>query len=131
MIRKVWLNDKVRYLLVGGYNTIIGYGAFAALWMLLGESLHYIGVLVLSHAISVTNAFFAYRTLVFRKKGAIAGDFIRFNTVYLGTFGFNLLALPVLIEGAGFHPLAAQGLLVIVTVMASYLLHRRFSFRLD
>lgn len=129
MIRKAWLNDKVRYLMIGGYNTIFGYGVFAALWMLWGPSLHYIGVLVISHIISVTNAFFGYRILVFRKKGNAWGDFIKFNMVYLGAFGFNLLALPFLIEGGGLHPLVAQALLVIVTVIASYVLHRRFSFK--
>jgi putative flippase GtrA len=130
MFRKACLNDKIRYLLIGGYNTIIGYGVFVALWLLWGQSLHYIGVLVFSHVISVTNAFFAYRILVFRKKGGAWGDFFKFNMVYLGAFGFNLLALPVLIEGAGFHPLVAQALLVVVTVVASYVLHRRFSFKL-
>lgn len=131
MIQKAWLNDKVRYLLIGGYNTVIGYGVFAALWIFWGESLHYIGVLAISHVISVTNAFFAYRILVFRKKGDAWGDFVKFNMVYLGTFGFSLLALPVLIEGVNLHPLVAQALLVIVTVVASYILHRRFSFKLQ
>lgn len=130
MIRKAGLNEKVRYLLVGACNTFVGYGVFAALWMLWGQSLHYTVVLVLSHVIAVTNAFFGYRILVFRKKGGGWGDFVRFNMVYLGAFVFNVLALPVLIEGVNFHPLVAQALLVIVTVVASYLLHQRFSFRL-
>lgn len=130
MIRKAGLNEKFRYLLIGTYNTFVGYGAFAALWMLWGQSLHYIFILILSHIIAVTNAFFGYRIFVFRKKGGGWGDFVRFNMVYLGTFVFNVLALPVLIEGVNFHPLVAQALLVIVTVVASYFLHQRFSFRL-
>jgi putative flippase GtrA len=131
MIRKAWLNEKIRYILIGGYNTVVGYGVFAALWMIWGQSLHYIIILVLSHIVAVTNAFFGYRILVFRKKGSGWRDFVRFNMVYLGAFVFNVLALPILIEVVNFHPLVAQALLVIVTVMASYLLHRRFSFRLD
>lgn len=131
MIRKVWVNEKFRYLLIGGYNTIFGYGVFAALWLIWGQTLNYIVILIISQAVAVTNAFFAYRTLVFRKKGGGWGDFTRFNAVYLGTFAFNILALPVLIEGMNFHPLVAQALLVIVTVVASYVMHRRFSFRLN
>lgn len=131
MIRKAWLNEKIRYLLIGGYNTLFGYGVFAVLWILWGQSLHYIVILSLSHVIAVTNAFFGYRILVFRKKGGAWGDFVRFNMVYLGAFVFNVLALPILIEAANLHPLVAQALLVIVTVVASYLLHRRFSFKLN
>lgn len=130
MIRKAWFNEKFRYLIIGAYNTFIGYGVFALLWMLFGQSFHYIVILAISHIISVTNAFFAYRILVFRKKGAVRGDFLRFNMVYLGAFLFNILALPVLIEGANLRPLVAQALVVIVTVITSYLLHRRFSFRI-
>lgn len=130
MIRKAWLNDKVRYLLIGAFNTFFGYSVFAALWLLWGQTFHYIVVLAISHIIVVTSAFFCYRIWVFRKKGGIGGDFVRFNMVYLGAFIFNILVLPVLVEGMHFHPLVAQALVVVVTVVASYLLHRRFSFRL-
>lgn len=129
MIRKAWRNEKFRYLLIGAYNTAVGYGIFALLWMLWGQSLHYIAILALSHIIAVTNAFFGYRIFVFRKRDTIWGDFFRFNMVYLGAFVLNILALPILIDGLNFHPLLAQGLVVIVTVVTSYILHRRFSFR--
>jgi putative flippase GtrA len=131
MIRKAWLNEKVRYILIGAFNTFFGYSFFAGLWILGGHSLHYIVVLTISHIISVTNAFFCYRIWVFRKKDGIGGDFVRFNMVYLGAFTFNILVLPVLVEVIHFHPLVAQALVMIVTVVASYLLHRRFSFRLN
>lgn len=131
MIQKVWLNEKVRYILIGAFNTFFGYSVFAGLWLLWGQSLHYIVLLSISHVIAVTNAFFGYRVWVFRKKGGMFSDFIRFNLVYLGTFIFNILALPALVEGMNFHPLLAQALVIVVTVLASYVLHRRFSFRLN
>lgn len=130
MIRKIWLNEKFRYLVIGAYNTFFGYSIFAVLWMLWGLSLHYIAILGISHVVSVINAFVGYRIFVFRKKGAIWGDFFRFNLVYLGVFIFNIVALPILIEGINIHPLLAQAFIVIVTVLASFILHRRFSFRL-
>jgi putative flippase GtrA len=131
MIQKAWRNEKFRYLLIGAYNTFVGYSVFATLWILWGQSLHYIVLLSISHVIAVTNAFFGYRIWVFRKSNGGWGDFVRFNMVYLGAFFFNVLLLPVLIEGVNFHPLVAQALIVIVTVVASYILHRRFSFRLS
>lgn len=129
--QQLWLNEKIRYILIGGFNTFFGYGVFALLWLLWGQSLHYIVLLSISHVIAVTNAFFGYRIWVFRKKGGVLGDFFRFNLVYLSTFVFNILALPALVEGMNFHPLFAQALVVVVTVVASYLLHRRFSFKLN
>lgn len=129
MIRKVWLNEKIRYLIIGAFNTFFGYSVFAVLWMLWGRSLHYIVILSLSHVLSVTCAFFGYRIFVFRKKGGGWGDFFRFNMVYIGAFAFNIVVLPILIEGIHLHPLVAQALVVGLTVVASYILHRRFSFK--
>jgi len=131
MIRKVWHNEKIRYLIIGVFNTFFGYSVFAILWMLWGKSIHYVGILSISHAINVTCAFFGYRIFVFRKKGDGLGDFVRFNAVYLGAFIFNIVVLPILIEGMHFHPLVAQAFVVILTVVASYILHRRFSFGSD
>lgn len=129
MIRIVWRNEKFRYLLIGAYNTAFGYGAFAVLWGLWNQSLHYFAILCISHVISVTNAYFGYRIFVFRSKNDGWHEFARFNTVYLGTLAFNVVSLPALVEWFNFHPLAAQGVIVVVTVVSSYLLHRRFSFR--
>jgi putative flippase GtrA len=131
MINKAWQNDRVRYILIGLYNTVFGYSVFALIWLLWGKLLHYLIILLLSHIFSVINAFFGYRILVFRKKGDLWLDFLRFNLVYIGAFVFNILALPVLVEGFNMHPLFAQALLVIVTVISSYLLHKRFSFKLS
>jgi putative flippase GtrA len=129
MIQKIWLNEKFRYLIIGAYNTFVGYGIFVVLWILWGQLLHYIAVLCISHAISVINAFISYRTFVFRKRGAAWGDFFRFNLVYLGAFTFNVLALPFLIEVLKLYPLVAQALVVVVTIVASYISHKKFSFR--
>jgi putative flippase GtrA len=129
MNRNIWLNDKIRYLVVGAYNTVVGYGIFAALWILWGHSLHYAVILTLCHAFAVTNAFFSYRTWVFHERSGSWAAFARFNMIYLGAFLFNILAFPVLTGDAALHPLVAQALISIVTVAASYVLHRGFSFR--
>ena len=129
MIRTAWRNEKFRYLLIGAYNTAVGYGVFALVWSLWNPSLHYLVILFISHIISVTNAYFGYRIFVFRSKNVGWHEFVRFNTVYLGTLTFNVVALPTLVEWWNFHPLGAQGVIVVVTVISSYLFHRRFSFR--
>ena len=127
MIQTAWRNEKFRYLFIGAYNTIFGYGVFAVLWSIWGQ--HYLVILIISHIASVTNAYFGYRFFVFRSKDGGWGEFARFNMVYLGALGFNLLALPVMVEWLNIHPLAAQAIVVVVTVVMSYLFHRSFSFR--
>lgn len=120
--------DQLRYLLVGGWNTGFAYVVFTGL-VLAFPDLHYMVVLLLTHAIGTVNAFLTYRYLVFRVRGNFLVDLGRFVLVYIGAFAFNLVALPLLVEGAGLHVIFVQGLIVAVTVVSSYLGHKHFSFR--
>lgn len=128
MIKKAWRNERFRYLVIGAYNTVFGYGIFALLWSIWGQLFHYIAILCISHVISVVNAYYGYKTFVFYSRVSGLRAFAKFNTVYLGAFFFNILSLPVLVEGLNFHPLIAQVIIIGLTVMTSYLLHRSYSF---
>lgn len=122
-------NEKVRYLLVGGYNTAFGYLLFALLLMLFENRVHYLIVLVISHVISVTNAYLSYKFLVFKTEGKWLYEFLKFNTVYLGVFLINLVALPAMVELLSIRPVIGQSWFVVVTVIVSYFGHKHFSFK--
>ena len=126
---KLLKNEKIRYLLVGGYNTAFGYILFVVLLMLLKDRVHYLVVLVISHVISVTNAYFAYKFLVFKTQGKWLHEFGKFNMVYLGVLAINLMALPAMVELLSIRPVIGQAWFVGITVIVSYLGHKHFSFR--
>jgi putative flippase GtrA len=119
----------VRYLLVGAWNTVFGYGVFAALQLTLGDSVGYIILLAIAQVLGTLNAFVGYRLLVFRVEGSVLRDLARFSTVYVGAFLVNLAALPLLVEVFGLPVLVAQAAVVAGTVVASFFVHRGFSFR--
>jgi putative flippase GtrA len=119
----------LRYLLVGAWNTVFGYGVFAALQLTLGDRVGYIILLAVAQVLGTLNAFIGYRTLVFRVEGDVLRDLGRFSTVYLGAFLVNLAALPLLVEVFGVPVLLAQAVVVAATVVASFFVHRGFSFR--
>jgi putative flippase GtrA len=121
-------SEKLRFLLIGGYNTAFGFGLFAGLLLLAGDRVHYMIILPVSHAIAVTNAYFAYRFFVFRDGARGLKSYLRFHVVYLASLGFSMLALPLLVEIGGCRPILAQGIVLAVTVVMSYVLHKRFSF---
>ncbi len=119
------------YLAVGGWNTAFGFATFAGLQFALGDTVHYLAVLTLTWVISVLEAFVAYRLVVFRVRGHVMRDLTRFTSVYVGAFLFNLAALPLAVDVMGIQVLVAQAAVVVVTVISSFFLHRRFSFRRD
>jgi putative flippase GtrA len=119
----------LRYLLVGGWNTVFGYGVFAALQLTLGDDINYVFLLAAAHVVGTVNAFLGYRYLVFQVRGTLVADFLRFSMVYAGAFAVNLAALPLLVEAFGLPVLLAQAIVVLATVVASFFAHRNFSFR--
>lgn len=121
--------QKLRYLAVGAWNTLFGYGLFALLQLTLGHEISYMVLIVASTLVAILNAFLMYRTLVFKVRGHFFTDLWRFSLVYLVALAINLIVLPLLVAGAHVPVLMAQAFIVGGTVVASFLAHRDFSFR--
>jgi putative flippase GtrA len=126
-------DQRVRFLAVGGFNTVLGYLTFSALtlWVFHEMRLGYLLSLVCSYAIGISVAFVLYRRLVFKVHGQVVRDFVRFVTVYAVSIGINAVVLPVLVEVAGVPPVVAQAVVVLITTLLSFVGHRTFSFRRD
>ncbi|OUE27212.1 GtrA family protein [Clavibacter michiganensis] len=127
---------RVRFLLVGGFNTVFAFALFAALEATAGRALDDAGQpiagslvpLLGSYAVAILAAFALYRRLVFRVRGHVLRDLGRFVSVYLVSITLNAVLLPVLVA-VGVPRLGAQALLVVVITVISYVGHGRFSFR--
>ena len=128
-IQKLYHNEVVRYLVAGGYNTAFGFLAFAGLYLLLEDVLHYLGVAVISHVIAITNSFFVYRYFVFKSTGNILHEYLKIYVVYGVSFLLSIAMLALLVEFLDMHPIAAQFFVILVTVAVSYLGHSRFTFK--
>lgn len=121
--------QKLRYLLVGGWNTLFGYGVYALLYWLLRGRLSYVLVLVPANVISITQNYFGYKFLVFRTKGNMLREYFKTYLVYGVAFAINLALLPLLHEVAGLPVLGAQAAAMVVTVVLSYFFYKYFAFR--
>jgi len=128
-----WLvsDERVRFVIIGGFNTVFGYGLFVLLELLFGHVTGYLVSLYGSYAIATIVAFFLHRNFTFRAAGSgnIWLDFVRFQSVYVVSLVINTVALPLLVEVAHLNVLLAQALIVTVTTLVSYFGHKFFSFR--
>jgi len=115
--------------MVGVVNTAFGFAVFAALQLTIGAQVHYLVVLLISHVVSVLEAYVLQRRLVFRVSGRWWRDLARFWSVYLVALGVNLVALPLLVELMHVSVLPAQAMVMLGTALGTYLAHRHFSFR--
>lgn len=113
----------VRFVLVGGLNTLFGYGLFV-IFFLIGH--HRQISLVLATAIGAIFNFFTVGRLVFASRG------IRMLPPFLVGYAVALGANMALLEGLariGLPTLLAQGIAMPMVVVVSYLTNRYGVFR--
>jgi len=121
--------EQLLYLVVGGWNTLFGYGFWALLQYALGGYLPYLVVLVLAWPVAVLNAYLGYRHIVFRSHAPVRSELPRFLVVYLATFGAILGLLPVCLRVLPFNIYWVQAFLTGAIVVCSYLSLKYFSFQ--
>jgi len=127
-VLKLVRDPRVRYLVVGGSNTLVGFAAYAVALAFVGGSNYWIALLI-SHAVGTTLAFFLYRRFVFLVSGRIFADYLRFQLVYLGALSLNIFFLFVFVQLLQADPLAAQGGVLVLIATLTYVAHKFFSFR--
>lgn len=127
----------LRYLLVGGFNTVFGYGLFALLnWLLRRVPAGYLLATFFSSLIAITVAFLGYKWFVFRTKGHYLREWLRCVGVYGTSMAISLVGMAVLVPLLRRHmerPEAASylaaALMLTVTVIFSFVGHKTISFR--
>jgi putative flippase GtrA len=128
----------VRYVLVGGFNTVFGYAVFALLnWLFRGLGpYNYMYAAVLANFIAISVAFLGYKWFVFRTRGNYLMEWLRCFGVYGSSALIGLMGLPILVpllrhfvhkpEEA---PYIAAAILTVITMIFSFLGHKNISFR--
>jgi putative flippase GtrA len=135
----LWLNHetKVRFILVGIWNTIFSYLVFVALDYLFNLFLSpryiaYMLAAVLSNVIAVTNAYFFHKHLTFKTKTkgrAAFREYLRFYMTYIFTSILSLILLPIFVEFLKLDPKIAVAIIMLLLTVVSYISHNLFSFR--
>ena len=127
-----------RYLLVGAWNTLFGYGSFALFTAVLSPMIphSYIPASIISSLLNISVSFFGYKWFVFKTKGNYLREWLRCVAVYSGGIIFTVLTLPILVVLIRHHtrffaqaPYIAGAILTAFMVVYSFVGHKRFSFR--
>lgn len=122
-------NKKIRYVLVGGFNTAFGYIVFYSNYIVLSKYINYILIVLLSHLISAIVAFILYRHFVFKNHNPIIPSFLKFNLSLTSQLILNLGITIFLVELAHIRVEISQFISVILSAIFGYFAHNHFSFR--
>ncbi|MDX6239936.1 MAG: hypothetical protein QOG10_4751 [Kribbellaceae bacterium] len=115
-------------MIVGAGTNVIYFGLFWLGWHLLEGTLPYLAVTALANLGTALIVYPAYRTFVFGSATGWLRGFAKFYTVYLVGLVCSLLGMPLLIEVLGVPVLLAQAIMIAIVPVASYLLHRFWTF---
>ena len=134
----IWFKfpQKLRFLLVGGFNTVFSYGVFFALYWLFSnlniwdfDKIIISNVaLVVQYFITINLSFATMRYYVFQSHGNWKKELLKAWSVYVGLLFINAPVISFLIW-LGIHPLLAQALYLIFSTIITFLLHKYYSFR--
>jgi putative flippase GtrA len=117
------------YFVVGGWNSLIAYGCFAALYYLLNERLAPSAILVLAYLLASVNGFLTFRYFVFTPVRHPVVEYLRYQAVYLPILVLNLVALPLALRYTDLSAYVLQALFAFVAIVAAYLGNKYFAFR--
>ncbi len=121
-------DQRIAFLVVGGFNTVIGAAFFVGFQLILGDRV-YLLVLLCAHICAVLCAFVLYRKFVFQVRGHVLRDLWRFELINLTALGVNAALLTVAVSGFQLPVLPSQLGITAGTMLISFFGHRGFSFK--
>ena len=120
----------LRFLIAGAINTAFGLTLYPLLlWAFPTFRTHYMVALGIAQAVCLCFAFVTHKFGVFRTRGNVLREFSAFASFYLVNYSANWLALPLMVEAGGIHPVVAQLFFTVVLIFASWFWHSRVTFR--
>ena len=124
----IWMRfpEKVRYVLVGGYNTFFSYVLYVFLLWIGFKSPQF--ALLLSFILSSIHNFWTQKIYVFHTHGNAWREYIR----CLMTWGISYILNVLLLAGflmLDLNPYVAQFLALVIITINSYLLLKYIAFR--
>ena len=137
--KQVWSEHqvKIRFFIIGVWNTIFGYLAYISLdylftFVFQKRYVAYMTAAIVSNIISTISAFLFHKHITFKStikgKGVIT-EFFKFYSTYTVTNILGLALLPVFVEVFKIDPKIAGALLIPMVAVISYFGHSRFSFK--
>ena len=134
MIHKIlnlWfkLHQPLRYLIVGGYNTVFAYSIFAVSYYFLQNYLAYNTILFFTFILSFSFVFFLLRFFVFRSTGSIKKELPKTYLTYIFIYFLNALLLYLFVNVVKVTPYMGQLFCTFIIPCITYFILKHFSFK--
>ena len=129
-IKNTWFNldDKIRFLFVGGFNFGVSYLMYAVFCLLLGESAYQIA-LIFAWALSSIISFTTQRYLVFESRGNWIKEYLKCCTTWFCSYLVNAFLLEAFVRFIHLNVYVAQFIATFAAAVLTYILFKTFAFK--
>jgi hypothetical protein len=117
---KLIQNEKFRYLAVGAWNTLFGYGFGITAYIMLSQTWHIIYIAILANVIAITMSFVTYKLFVFKTSGGWLKEYLRIYLVYGFATFFSIILLWIFIDFFYVSIWVGQGVVGLIIFLFSF-----------
>lgn len=122
------LDDKIRFLFVGGFNFGVSYLIYALICIIFGESIYQIA-LALTWALSSVVSFTTQKFLVFQGKDKWYKEYLKCCTTWVFSYIINAVLLEVLVKYVHMNVYWAQFIATFTAAVFTYIVFKKFAFK--
>lgn len=127
MLNATTLRQLLRFVFVGGINTLVGVAAILGFRFIAGAS--DVVANLLGYLIGIVVSYVLNRRITFADRGAVASSLPRFLVAVATAYGANLITLVICLRVIGAASLVAQIASIAVYSVVFFLLAKLFAFR--
>ena len=138
-LEKIWFRfpQKLRFLLVGGFNTVFAYLVlnllnilFRLIFQNILSNIVIINLaLIVQYILTINVSFITMRYYVFQSQGKWLQEWLKAWSVYIFLYLINAPILTFMVAILGWSTWLAQGVYLIFSTIITFLLHKYYSFR--
>ena len=138
-LETIWFQwpQKLRFLLVGGFNTLFAYLVLNGLNFFFGVLLKDVYspvvianiALIVQYILTINVSFITMRYYVFQSHGQWICEWLKAWSVYIFIYLINAPVLTFMMAILGWNTWLAQGVYLIFSTIITFLLHKYYSFR--
>jgi putative flippase GtrA len=124
------LPEKIRFILMGGANTAFGYIFFTVFYLFFKDILPYQLILLFGYIPATVISFLTFKFLVFKSKKNWKKEYLRVVMSAIIIYIINAISLTMITTIFGSSILLNQLVALIIITIASYIMHKYFSFQM-
>lgn len=129
-MREYWfkLSDKIRFLIIGGFNAGVSYLIYSAFCLIMGDSAYQIA-LALAWTISSVVSYTTQKFLVFQANGNWVKEYLKCCTTWFFSYLINAGLLEFIVKILHLNVFVAQIVATLAAAVFTYIFFKKFAFR--